>query len=241
MFHVPAGNGVPIAPGGSATCGTPIALSTTEIRSTRRGTSGPAIGPGICPSTGTKVKSGARLPLPAAVDVEDADAQRLEAVGRAAVAEHRVGRPVAEVAGDVDARGQPDVRARPAAAVGAAAQPVGQERRGEVGDQRGQHDGHAEGADADHPAERRERRRRVGERAGRRVRGCRAPGPQRAHPLPPHQGEPGEGGRARRTRRPGRRRSWSPRRGRPTAAGCRPAPGCGRSRRSRRPPRPSGR
>ncbi len=57
MFHVPAGNGLPIAPGGSATCGTPIALSTTEIRSTRRGTSGPAIGPGICPSTGTKVKS----------------------------------------------------------------------------------------------------------------------------------------------------------------------------------------
>ena len=57
MFHVPAGNGLPTVPGGSATCGTPIALSTTEIRSTRRGTSGPASGPGIWPSTGTKVKS----------------------------------------------------------------------------------------------------------------------------------------------------------------------------------------
>ena len=61
-----------MAPAGSATCGTPIALSVTEIRSTRRGTSGPATGAGICPSTGTKVKSGTGLPLPAAVGVEDA-------------------------------------------------------------------------------------------------------------------------------------------------------------------------
>ena len=57
MFQPPAGKGLPTAPAGSATWGTPIALSSTEIRSTRRGTSGPAIGPGICPSTGTKVKS----------------------------------------------------------------------------------------------------------------------------------------------------------------------------------------
>ena len=64
MFHEPAGKGVPTAPAGSATCGTPIPLSVTEIRSTRRGTSGPATGPGICPSTGTKVKSELALHCP---------------------------------------------------------------------------------------------------------------------------------------------------------------------------------
>ena len=68
--------------------------------------------PGDLPVDRHEGEVGARLPLPAPVGVEDADAQRLEAVGRAAVAEHRVGRPVAEVAGDVDARGQPHVRAR---------------------------------------------------------------------------------------------------------------------------------
>ena len=55
MFHEPPGKGLPIAPGGRATWGTPMPFAVTVIRSTRRGTSGPATGPGIRPSTGTNV------------------------------------------------------------------------------------------------------------------------------------------------------------------------------------------
>ena len=47
MFHVPGANGLPMVPAGSATCGTPMMLSTTEIRSTRLGTFWPGRRAGI--------------------------------------------------------------------------------------------------------------------------------------------------------------------------------------------------